>query len=182
VKKKKMMKKLTKSMVCLAAMLVVAALTMGCAESPDPVNPLPTPISPEDPPTPTVGKATGGGWFYDNDTGNKCTFGFNAQYKDNPGAEKTGKMFTGQFQFKNHGTGEKFHLNEIILLAFDENEAHFNGSEKDGTCVYVYVYDAGEPGWSKGDEIAIWREPDDPEEDDPTWWGYISHFPSFFIL
>jgi len=169
------MKKLTKSMVCLAAVLVVAASTMGCMESPDPENPLP-PISPEDPPTPPVGKASGGGWCDDDGSGKKCTVGVHAQYNDNPGAEKTGKMFTGQFQFKDHGTGgEKFHLNEIILLAFDENEAHFKGFEKDGKCVYVYVYDAGEPGWSKGDEIAIWREPDDPEgEDDPTWRGYIA--------
>ena len=145
------MKKLTKSMVCLAALLVVSASTMGC-----------------------VDKATGGGWFYDYDTGNKCTFGFNAQYKDNPGAVETGKIFTGQFQFKDHETGVKFHLEEMISVEPDDGSpgAGFEGYDKDGKFVIVCVDDGGEPGWGEGDAIAIWREPDEPDGD-PTWCGYI---------
>ena len=138
------MKKLTKYMVCLAAVLVVAASTRGCCD-----------------------KATGGGWFYDERSEDKCTFGFNAQFKDNPGAVENEKIYTGQFQFKDHGTGVKFHLEEMTYLdSWSDASLDFGGYDKDGVYVYVYVYDAGEPGWSEGDGIYIRRAGD-------RWYGSL---------
>jgi hypothetical protein len=118
-----------------------------------------------------VDKATGGGWFYDNVSGNKCTFGFNAQYKDNPGAVENEKIYTGQFQFKDHGTGVKFHLKEMTFVSGSAEYANFGGYDKDENYVEVHVVDAGEPGWGEGDGIAIWYASD--EEEEPTWSGYL---------
>jgi len=131
------MKKLLKYAVCLAILLIVMALMTGC-----------------------VDKATGGGWFYDC-KGVKCTFGFNAQEKDNPGAEKNDKVFTGQFQFQVTGKdGTKFHLDEMTwfedLSLF--NVASFGGYDKDDNWVSVTVTDMGEPGAGSGDGILIVHE------------------------
>ena len=130
------MKKLIKPIVCLAILLVAIALTTGCQ-----------------PPQPTVGKATGGGWFIDENTENKCTFGFNAQGKDRP----EGLIFTGQFQFKDHGTGQKIHLNEMMGFLDLDNSAMFAGTDKEGIDVGVIVTDLGEPGPGVGDSIEIWH-------------------------
>ena len=125
------MKKLTKSIVCLAILLVVIALTTGC-----------------------LGKATGGGWFIDEATGNECTFGFNVQANGDPDDDTTW-VYKGQFQFKNHGTGEKFHIGEIVGVAVDDNYTVFEGIDKDGKTVLVGVTDLGEPGANLGDQIYI---------------------------
>ena len=131
------MKKLLKFAVCLALLVMVVALFTGCAD-----------------------KATGGGWFYDECTGNKCTFGFNAQLKDNQGAVNNDKIYTGQFQFKDLETGQKIHLGEMIFIEpengyFDDTIALFEGTDKDGNLVEVAVEDQGEPGADAGDGIAI---------------------------
>jgi hypothetical protein len=131
------MKKLIKPIVCLAILLVAIALLTGCVE-----------------------KANGGGWFIDEITGNKCTFGFNANLKDNTGAVNNDKIYTGQFQFKDHETGQKIHLNEMAYIYpengnFDDTIALFEGTDKDGYFVYVIVEDQGEPGSDAGDGIAI---------------------------
>lgn len=132
------MKKLLKLAVCLAILLIAIALTTGC-----------------------VDKATGGGWFYDECRDSKCTFGFNAQEKDNPGAEKNDKVFTGQFQFRVIGKdGVTFHLDEMTwfedLSLF--NVASFGGNDKDDCWVSVTVTDMGEPGAGSGDAILIVHE------------------------
>jgi hypothetical protein len=134
------MNKLIKPIVCLAILLIVIALTTGCVGN--------------------VDKATGGGWFIDEETGNKCTFGFNVNLKDNPGAEKNEKTLTGKLQFKDHETGVKIHLDEITYIEpeddyFDDTIALFEGTTKDGYFVYVIVEDLGEPGADAGDGIAI---------------------------
>ncbi len=135
------MKKLIKPIVCLVILLIVIALTTGCA--PD-----------------YVSKATGGGWFIDEETGNKCTFGFNVNLKDNPGAEKNDKTLTGKLQFKDHETGIKIHLDEITYIETDsmmanDNIAYFEGWDKDGNFIKVTVQDLGEPGPDAGDGIII---------------------------
>ena len=141
------MKKLTKSMVCLAAVLVVAASTMGC-----------------------VDKATGCGWFYDEESGNTCTFGFNVN------CDMDKKTLKGQMQFKDHGTGQKVNIEEMNVMVVDcwPEHAFFGGSDKDGKQVFVHVVDAGELGsYGTGDYIEIWHEPDHPLESPPTWSGYL---------
>ena len=136
------MKKLTRPIVYLVILLVAIALTTGCGV--------------------VVDKVTGGGWFIDERTDSKCTFGFNAQEKDNPGAEKNDKVFTGQFQFQVTGKdGIKFHLEEMIWFegwSLVGNEASFGGYDKDGNWVSVTVTDMGEPGAGSGDWILIVHE------------------------
>ena len=83
----------------------------------------------------------------------KCTFGFNAQLKDNPGAEQNEKEYTGQFQFNDHN-GIKIHLDEIIVFKVcTSGEIKFRGYDKDDVYVKVTVEDEGEPGI--GDEIEV---------------------------
>ena len=151
------MKKLIKPIVCLVILLVVIALTTGCLGN--------------------VDKATGGGWFIDETTGNKCTFGFNAQLKDNQGAVENEKIYTGQFQFKDYATGQKIHLKVMGLISFDDTSAYFGGYDKDGIPVVVFVEDLGEPGVDAGDCIAIWYNPDpetfNPDIDPPDWYGTL---------
>jgi len=135
------MKKLIKPIIYLAILLIVITLITGCA--PD-----------------YVGKATGGGWFIDEATDAKCTFGFNVNLKDNPGAEKNDKTLTGKLQFKDHETGIKIHLDEIIYIEPDsmtvnDNVAYFEGYDKDGKYVKVTIQDLGEPGPDAGDGIII---------------------------
>lgn len=134
------MKKLIKPIVCLAILLVVIALTTGCIGY--------------------VSKATGGGWFIDEETQHKCTFGFNVNLKDNPGAVQNDKTLTGKLQFKDHETGVKIHLDEMTYIEPDsmtvnDNIAYFEGWDKDGNFVKVAVQDLGEPGPDAGDGIAI---------------------------
>ena len=156
------MKKIIKPIVCLVILLFVIALTTGCIGY--------------------VSKATGGGWFIDEETQHKCTFGFNVNLKDNPGAVQNDKTFTGQFQFKDHGTGTKIHLDEITYIEPDDsmtvnNIAYFEGWDKGGNFVVVAVLDLGEPGPDAGDCIAIWYNPDpdtfDPDIDPPDWYGTL---------
>jgi len=149
------MKKLIRPIFCLAILLVAIALTTGCVGN--------------------VDKATGGGWFIDETTWNKCTFGFNAQLKDNQGAVENEKIYTGQFQFKDCGTGQKIHLEEMmgLLSSTDNTTAMFWGTDKDGKNVLVIVIDLGEPGVDPGDYIAIWYGTFDPLSKPPDWSGTL---------
>jgi len=120
------MKKLLKYTACLAMLVMVLALFTGCAD-----------------------KATGGGWFYEVCDGNKVTFGFNAQRVEEC-------VYKGQFQAVNHGTREKFHMNEITFLEpLSYVTVNFTGQDKDDYWVNVTVTDLGEPGASEGDSIII---------------------------
>ena len=120
------MKKLLKYTACLAMLVMVLALFTGCAD-----------------------KATGGGWFYEGCEDNKVTFGFNAQRVEEC-------VYKGQFQAVNHGTGEKFHMNEIVFLEpLSYVTVNFTGQDKDDNWVNVTVTDLGEPGASEGDSILI---------------------------
>ena len=97
-------------------------------------------------------KATGGGSFMN--CGDKVTFGFNAQ-----GTETDeGWEFKGQFQAKNHGTSDKFHISKMSLLTVIGPVANFTGETKDGKTVNVTVTDLGEPGAGPGDLILIAHE------------------------
>jgi hypothetical protein len=125
LKEVKVMKKLLKYVACLAILVMVVALFTGC-------------------------KATGGGWFEDCQ-GDKCTFGFNAQGT----GEGLDWEYKGQFQFKDHGTGEKFHISKMYLVEVVGNVANFTGEDKDGDVVNVTVTDMGEPGAGSGDGILI---------------------------
>ena len=148
------MKKLIKPIVCLAILLVAIALLTGCLGN--------------------VDKATGGGWFIDKNTGNKCTFGFNANLKDNTEAVNNDKIYIGQFQFKDHETGQKIHLEVMGLISLDDTSAYFGGYDKDGIPVVVFVEDLGEPGVDPGDYIEIYYDFDesvDPPE--PSWAGVL---------
>lgn len=150
------MNKLIKPIVFLAILFIVIALTTGCLGN--------------------VDKATGGGWFIDETTGNKCTFGFNAQLKDNQGAENNEKIYTGQFQFKDHGTGQKIHLEEMmgLLSSADNTTAMFGGTDKDGKNVLVIVIDWGEPGVDAGDYIQIYYDFDESDDlPEPSWAGVL---------
>ena len=136
------MKKLLRYTACLAILVMVIVLFTGCCET-------------------WPGKVTGGGWFINTACGNddeKCTFGFNAQLKDNPGAVENEKEYTGQFQFRVIGKdGVTFHLSEITAFKWcGEDEIKFKGVTKDGVDVTVKVTDLGEPGVDAGDYIKIW--------------------------
>ena len=133
------MKKLLKFATCLAILVMVVALFTGCCG-------------------PWPGKVTGGGWFTNTARDNeseKCTFGFNVQLKDNPGAVENEKEYTGQFQFNDHN-GTKIHIAEIMAYSVClSGEVTFKGYDKKGDDVYVRVtvQDNGEPGI--GDEIEV---------------------------
>ena len=131
------MKKMLKCTACLAILLVVIVLFTGC-------------------------KVTGGGWF-ENCEGDKCTFGFNAQGR----GEGMDWEYKGQFQFKDHGTGDKFHISEMYLLEVVGPVANFTGEDKDGYVVNVTVTDMGEPGADAGDGILIIHE------EHGTWAGLL---------
>jgi len=166
------MKKLLKYVSCLAILLMVIVLFTGC-------------------------KVTGGGWFPNEDNngnsgggeptitvssvgninGAKCTFGFNAQ------GTKTGEglfdwEYKGQFQFKDHGTGKKIHIGEMMLVWGFDDGTLFGGTDKEGKGVAVFVTDMGEPGPGAGDAIKIWYDLDvgslfDPPDWVPDWAGTI---------
>ena len=163
------MKNFIKYLICLAILLIIIVLMIGCCGV-------------------TIDKVTGGGWFTDdggvspdpsvisvrNTNDVKCTFGFNAQEKDNPGAEKNDRVFTGQFQFKEHTKkGVKIHLSEMIWFdgwSWDGTEATFGGTDKNGNDVEVTVIDNGEPGANSGDWISITLYSDGVEK---TWSGEL---------
>jgi hypothetical protein len=99
------------------------------------------------------GKATGGGWFYDIETGNKCTFGFNAQFHADK-QDPPNIMAKGQMQFVDHGAGQVIHISEMQSIEVnEEGYAMFTGTDKDGNPVTVGVLDAGEPGSLEGMEF-----------------------------
>lgn len=128
------MKKLLKFTVCLALLVMVVVLFTGC-------------------------KATGGGWFYNECTDSKCTFGFNAQ-----GTKTDGDWaYKGQFQFNDH-VDTKFHISDMKLLMVVGPVADFSGVTKDGDIVNVTVTDMGESGAGPGDLILI-------EALGPDLWG-----------
>lgn len=133
------MKKLLKYTACLAILAMVVVLFTGCCG-------------------PWPGKVTGGGWFINTCRGNqgeKCTFGFNAQLKDNPGAVENEREYTGQFQFNDHN-GTKVHISEITAYSVCMwGEITFKGKDKndEDVNVRVTVQDNGEPGI--GDEIEV---------------------------
>ena len=118
-------------------------------------------------------KATGGGFFMNGD--DKCTFGFNAQGI----GEGLDWEYKGQFQFKDHGTGQKIHIGEMMLLwNLDDGVALFGGTDKEGKGIAVLVTDMGEPGPGAGDDIKIWYDLDisslfDPPSWVPDWAGVI---------
>ncbi len=139
------MKKLLKYTACLAVLVMVMALFTGCI---------------------LTGKVTGGGWFIDEDTDNKCTFGLNAHgdYREGEGI-----IYKGQFQFNDRVGGIKIHAKVMSLLDFGETYAWFHGEDDEGKDVYVFVEDMGQPGADPGDSIKIWYDtsPIDP----PTYEG-----------
>jgi len=114
------MKKLLKYGVCLTMLVMVLALFTGCPD-----------------------KATGGGWFYDECSGHKCTFGFNAQLVEED-------VYKGQFQFQDHETGLKFHMDEITWADAGLLSVSFHGEDKNEKWVKVSVTDMGEPGAGDG--------------------------------
>ena len=109
-------------------------------------------------------KTTGGGWFIDEFTGNKVTFGFNAQPVGEPWIDPYGNWYRdakGQFQLIDHGAKIRIHgtftttwaedgTNETDFVSYD---ASVNGVGGYGVCVLLRDY--GEPGPSAGDAIAI---------------------------
>jgi len=145
------MKKFIKYMILLLVLLIAVVLMTSCTYK-------------------TAGKVTGGGWFIDVHSGNKCTFGFNAHGE---GDFCEGFEFKGQFQFNDHA-GNKIHaevmeLREIILV---EDVLVFGGEDDEGKEVWVRVKDLGQPGADAGDEIRIWYD-SNPYFNEPTWKGEL---------
>lgn len=143
------MKKLLKYTACLVILLMVVVLFTGC-------------------------KVTGGGYFMNNEV-DKCTFGFNAQGT----GECLNWDYKGQFQFKDHVSGQKIHIGKMMLLwNLGDGAALFGGTDKEGKGVAVLVTDMGEPGPGAGDEIKIWYDLSlsslfDPPSWEPDWAGVI---------
>ena len=102
-------------------------------------------------------KITGGGWFIDDSSGNKITFGFDGKQTPEPPRNYIAK---GQFKLVDHGSGDRIHgiIEEILVggLAF-KGSCSING-QGDYT-FYVRFSDRGKPGAEPGDEIyvAIWE-------------------------
>jgi len=144
------MKKFLKYAACLAILVMAAVLMTSCTY-------------------PTAGKVTGGGYFMNNDV-DKCTFGFNAQGN---GDFCEGLKFKGQFQFNNHATEDKFHLNVVELreILFVENALVFSGMDGEVE-VWVRVDDLGQPGPGNDDYIKIWYDTN-PYSNDPDWEGVL---------
>ena len=107
----------------------------------------PAPVVEDDPIVSTFGKVTGGGFILD-ETNRKHTFGFNVHYND-----KGHATMKGQLQFVSHDGKMKFHGNELISLAVDNNKAVFSGTGrlngKEGYVYWVEVLDNGNPGRGK---------------------------------
>lgn len=99
-------------------------------------------------------KTTGGGWFFDSTTGNKITFGFNAQPIEDGDAQ-------GKFQLIDHVDKTRVHGTFFIThdVTAPDSSALF-----EGTCsingsgdydLYVIFLDLGEPGIAAGDNITV---------------------------
>ena len=100
-------------------------------------------------------KTTGGGWFIDEgmSSGNKITFGFNAQ-------PTGGELAKGQFQLIDHGSKVRIHGSfEGTYEETDPIESFFWGTcTIDGEGPYslqLRVEDLGKPGFGQGDMIDV---------------------------
>ena len=98
-------------------------------------------------------KATGGGWFIDELTQHKITFGFNGQStSDEPVA--TAK---GQFQLVDHDSKMRIHGTFEGTYRDDASEfwgtCSINGTDTDS--LYVFCLDDDEVGMGLGDYIEI---------------------------
>lgn len=114
--------------------------------------------------SPIVQQVTGGGWFISICSGNKCTFGFNAQ--ENPEGELKGNV-----EFVDHGPVDGFdkgfphvHGYEITALTVTETTATIEGECRlngyPGPFPFiVYVEDNGEPGTYDWFRIQIYNLP-----------------------
>ncbi len=103
-------------------------------------------------------KATGGGKFTDEWTGNKVTFGFNGQ--PTSGGETPFVNAKGQFQLVDHGT--KTNIHGTFTGTYDSNDE--TASWFSGTCSIngegenyfdVTVTDLSKPGIGAGDYIVV---------------------------
>ncbi len=104
-------------------------------------------------------KITGGGWFIDDSSDNKITFGFDG--KQTPEHPRN-YIAKGQFQLVDHGTGDRIHG---IIEEISTSGLKFKGScSKNGQGDYilrVMLLDLGKPGVQPGDKIfvTIWESP-----------------------
>jgi len=99
-------------------------------------------------------KTTGGGWFTDNLTGHKITFGFNAQPTDNGEAKGKFQLVDSADKTRIHGTLSVTHnVTDNETVAIFEGTCSING--EDGYSLYVGFLDLGEPGVSAGDMIGV---------------------------
>ncbi len=114
-------------------------------------------------------KATGGGWFIDDTTGYKITFGFNAKptvdYTNTDTPEEVPAK--GQFQLVDHGTKTRIHgsFDGTWSWTSDDISSFFGTSIINGTDVQpfnVQFYDNGEQGLDKGDGIIVHIGSTDP--------------------
>ena len=106
-----------------------------------------------------TGKVTGGGWFTNTangDTfGNRITFGFNAQYNVED------DTFKGQFQLNDHDAKTNIHgeFDSMPITGIWGGVCTIKGESVvsgDILDFYVIFLDAGEPGPSLGDTIAVY--------------------------
>ena len=99
-------------------------------------------------------KTTGGGWFTDNVTGHKITFGFNAQPTDNGEAKGKFQLVDKANKTRIHGTLSVTHnVTDNETVALFEGTCSVNG--EDGYSLYVGFLDLGEPGVSAGDMVGV---------------------------
>ena len=106
-------------------------------------------------------KATGGGWFYEDGTGDKVTFGFTAIPTGVIENGDTTYVAKGKFQLVDHNDGTVVH-GTFLIQSIDElfeGESEFCGEcSLDGIDGYFFgcwFLDNGEPGASEGDEIYV---------------------------
>ena len=103
-------------------------------------------------------KATGGGQFNDTWTGNKITFGFNAQPTSDDYPYATAK---GHFHLVDHGTKTKINgtFTGTFGTASEEGASWFSGTcsinGEGETYFEVTATDLGKPGLGDGDHIFI---------------------------
>jgi len=99
-------------------------------------------------------KTTGGGWFTDNLTGHKITFGFNAQPTDNGEAKGKFQLVDSADKTRIHGTFSITHnVTDNETVALFQGTCSINGSgEYD---LYFAFWDLGEPGVAAGDNITV---------------------------
>ena len=119
--------------LCLTLVAVLALLGAGCT---------------------VAKKTTGGGWFIDDESGGRITFGFTAQPTD-------GLEAKGQFQLVDHGTKMRVHGTFLgTFMVSDPTESGFHGTcSINGEGDYgflVILEDMGEPGVSAGDSVEIY--------------------------